>query len=333
MGCHFLFQGIFPAQGWNPHLLRWQVDSLPLSHQGSPNTKTWVWTTQASTEHCAPPHPAPCLFPWKGITHITPLRHESADTDLPCLPGKGTHRFPLPWVRVQTMQQLTPPLPHLQLQAPALAPGHRQRGGRQGCDVIYPPIPTTTPQNEGRGNPLETASFTSLLCQVERVCGHEKLGVVRQRGRRGLVAKEGSYAFVLLEYDCFIMFVFVLYNEVNQLYVYIYPLPLEPPSHLPPASHPLGYHRALSWASCAVQQLPISYLFYMAVHICQCWFPSLPHPLLPHLRPQVCSLRLHLCPFPAKRFISTIFLDSTYIHPLIYNIWFSLAALLHYDRL
>ena len=36
MGCHFLFQGIFPTQGSNQCLLRWQADSLPLSHQGSP---------------------------------------------------------------------------------------------------------------------------------------------------------------------------------------------------------------------------------------------------------------------------------------------------------
>ena len=36
MGCHFLLQGIFPAQGSNPHL-HWQEVSLPLSsHQGSP---------------------------------------------------------------------------------------------------------------------------------------------------------------------------------------------------------------------------------------------------------------------------------------------------------
>ena len=37
MDCHFLFQGIFPTQGWNPHLwhlLHWQVESLPLSHLG-----------------------------------------------------------------------------------------------------------------------------------------------------------------------------------------------------------------------------------------------------------------------------------------------------------
>ena len=31
-GCHFLFQGIFPIQGWNLPL---QADSLPLNHQGN----------------------------------------------------------------------------------------------------------------------------------------------------------------------------------------------------------------------------------------------------------------------------------------------------------
>ena len=31
---------IFPNQGWNSHLLHWQADSLPLSHQGSPKELT-----------------------------------------------------------------------------------------------------------------------------------------------------------------------------------------------------------------------------------------------------------------------------------------------------
>ena len=38
-GCHFLLQGIFPTQGWNPRLLRllhWHLDSLPLCCVGSP---------------------------------------------------------------------------------------------------------------------------------------------------------------------------------------------------------------------------------------------------------------------------------------------------------
>ena len=39
VGCHFLLQGIFPIQGSNPCLLHWQVDSLLLSHQGSPHEK------------------------------------------------------------------------------------------------------------------------------------------------------------------------------------------------------------------------------------------------------------------------------------------------------
>ena len=39
VGCHFLLQGLFLAQGSNLHLLHllhWQADSLPLSHVGSP---------------------------------------------------------------------------------------------------------------------------------------------------------------------------------------------------------------------------------------------------------------------------------------------------------
>ena len=36
VGCHFLLQGIFQTQGSNLHLLHWQANCLPLSHQGSP---------------------------------------------------------------------------------------------------------------------------------------------------------------------------------------------------------------------------------------------------------------------------------------------------------
>ena len=34
MGCHFLLQVIFPTQGLNLRLLKWQASSLPLSHLG-----------------------------------------------------------------------------------------------------------------------------------------------------------------------------------------------------------------------------------------------------------------------------------------------------------
>ena len=33
--CYCFLQGIFLTQGLNPRLLHWQVDALPLSHQGS----------------------------------------------------------------------------------------------------------------------------------------------------------------------------------------------------------------------------------------------------------------------------------------------------------
>ena len=35
-GLPFLLQGIFSTQGSNPHLVHWQVHSLPLRHLGSP---------------------------------------------------------------------------------------------------------------------------------------------------------------------------------------------------------------------------------------------------------------------------------------------------------
>ena len=39
VGCHFLHEGIYLTQGSNMHLLHWQVDSLPLSHLGSPTAR------------------------------------------------------------------------------------------------------------------------------------------------------------------------------------------------------------------------------------------------------------------------------------------------------
>ena len=39
VGGYFLLHRLFLIQGLNPHLLHWQMVSLPLSHQGSPNSK------------------------------------------------------------------------------------------------------------------------------------------------------------------------------------------------------------------------------------------------------------------------------------------------------
>ena len=77
---------------------------------------------------------------------------------------------------------------------------------------------------------------------------------------------------------------FLLYNEVDQLYVcvcvcvyiyiYIYPFPLESSSHYPPP-HPthLGHQRAPNRASYASQQVPTSFPFtHNSVHVS----PNLP---------------------------------------------------------
>ena len=81
---HALLQGIFPTQGWNPHLLcllHWQVNSLLLSHQGSPKHSLGVWKNtqrprgEARTpqrRNNSPPQfstifsrpPPPLHFPW-----------------------------------------------------------------------------------------------------------------------------------------------------------------------------------------------------------------------------------------------------------------------------
>ena len=80
---------------------------------------------------------------------------------------------------------------------------------------------------------------------------------------------------------------------------------------LPSTPHhptPLGHHRALSWAPCAIRQLPISYLFYtwwciyvkpdLPIH------PALPFPCCVHMS----ILNICLCSCPGTRFKCTIFL-------------------------
>ena len=88
----------------------------------------------------------------------------------------------------------------------------------------------------------------------------------------------------LLEYNCFTMVCqFLLYNKVNQLYIYIYPhisslLCLSPPS----LSHPSGGHKAPSWSPCALQLLPLAISFtfgsvYMSMPLSH-FIPAYPPP-------------------------------------------------------
>ena len=52
----FYSRGIFLTQGLNPHLLCWQVDSLPLSHQGGPllHRPSYIFLKANSTSSMRP---------------------------------------------------------------------------------------------------------------------------------------------------------------------------------------------------------------------------------------------------------------------------------------
>ena len=101
----------------------------------------------------------------------------------------------------------------------------------------------------------------------------------------------------------------LLYNNVNQLYVYMYPLLLNPPFHSPPKSHPSKSLQSTELSSlcytAASHQLSIS---HTVIYICQYYSLNSPHPLLPS-----CIHKFVLYSFPVNRFLSTIFLDSIYI--------------------
>ena len=71
----------------------------------------------------------------------------------------------------------------------------------------------------------------------------------------------------LLEYNCFTMVCyFLLYNKVNQLYIYIcshISSLLRLPASNPPYPTALGGPKPPSWSPCAMWLLPTSYLFYV----------------------------------------------------------------------
>ena len=102
---------------------------------------------------------------------------------------------------------------------------------------------------------------------------------------------------------------------------------------LPPQcpSMPLGHHRALRWAPCAVQQLPIAHLFhtwcvYMSMLLSQFVTPSL-SPLCPHVH--FPRLRLYSCRAKGNHLYH---LSRFHIHTLIYGICFSLSDLTAFCR-
>ena len=119
--------------------------------------------------------------------------------------------------------------------------------------------------------------------------------------------------------------------SMNQLYVYLYPLILEPPSN--PHHHiPLGCHRASIWAPCATNYFPLAICFTNSSVYMSMLFSQF-HPFLPLLCPQVHSLHLCLCPCPTNWFITIIFLDSyicIHIWYLFFSSWLSSLCVIGY---
>ena len=71
MGCHFPLQGIFLTQGSNQCLLRWQADSLSLSHLGSPEDTLMVALRQETNNkpilQASPPGASQILAGWESL--------------------------------------------------------------------------------------------------------------------------------------------------------------------------------------------------------------------------------------------------------------------------
>ena len=73
VGNHFLLQGIFLTQEPNPHLLHWQVGSLPLSHQGNPHIMyicmyKFIWSISLTSAILQWLMLSPCIWelcPWE----------------------------------------------------------------------------------------------------------------------------------------------------------------------------------------------------------------------------------------------------------------------------
>ena len=122
---------------------------------------------------------------------------------------------------------------------------------------------------------------------------------------------------------------FLLYSDVNQAYVYTYPLPLGLPSHPAPPSRPLGHHGAPSWAPHAIHQLPASFLFHTwwCIHI----NPNLPVHLTPASPAQVHTSDLYIfVSIPALKIGSSVpFFPGFCIYVLINDICLTFSDLFH----
>ena len=151
--------------------------------------------------------------------------------------------------------------------------------------------------------------------------------------------RQFSFLTSLLEYNCFKMLCqFLLYNKVNQLYIYIYPhVPSTcvslPPTLPTPPLQVVTKHGADLPVLWGCFPLAICFTFgsiYMTMPLSH-FVPAYPS----HSPcPQVHSLHLRLYSCPAPRFIRTIFfLDSIYMCQHMVFVFLFLTYFTLYDRL
>ena len=134
-----------------------------------------------------------------------------------------------------------------------------------------------------------------------------------------------SFLTYFLEYNCFTLLCqLLLYNKVNQLYIYIYPhipslLRILPTLPIPPLQV-VTKQELISLCYAAVShQLSILHLVvFMSMPLSHfvSAYPS------PSTCPQVHSLRLHLYSCPAPRFFRNFFFQIPYICVSIWYLFF-----------
>ena len=141
----------------------------------------------------------------------------------------------------------------------------------------------------------------------------------------------------LLEYNCVTLCWFLLYNKVNQLYIYIHPH--YPPSciSLPPSlSHPSRRSQSTQLISlcyaAASHQLSI---LHLVVYICQCHSVTSSQLTLPS--PHVLKSILYICVFitvlPLGSSEPLFLFNSIYMHQHTVFVFLFLTFFTLYDRL
>ena len=120
---------------------------------------------------------------------------------------------------------------------------------------------------------------------------------------------------------------------VSHRYTYVPCILNLPPISSPPHPTSVGFHRAVGWAPCVTQQIPLAICFtYDNAYVSMLLSQFIP-PIPPVLCPRVCSLclRLHCC--PANGFIRTIFLDAIHMRSYTIFVFLFVTYFTLYNRL